>query len=117
MQSLHCSQSWKKIFDGDVEEAISLYLHNDISDSISNINLEGRERPENSTNQALIRRIDFLDNKGGVYLIVRYIDDTPVGLVQSPILGDFEKTVSRRHYLYLIQIFLQTGDIFQYCII
>lgn len=105
----------KIIFDGDVEEAISLYLQKDTSDSITNINLEGRERPGNSTNQARIRRIEFLDNKSGVYsrgtpvrfrlswgtlnqlhdvryrMIVRYIDDTPVGLVQSPVLGDFEK--------------------------
>ena len=123
-------------FDGDVEEAISLYLQNDTSDSISNIDLEGRERPENSTNQALIRRIEFLDNKGGVYsrgtplrfklswsalnqlhdvryrMIVRYIDDTPVGLVQSPILGDFEKNSVQATLFMFNTDFLADGRFF-----
>lgn len=103
----------KLIFDGDVEEAIALYLQTDTADAGSDIDLEGRERPQNSTNQAIMRGIKFVDNCDGVYyrgdpvkfclqwnaskdlydvryrMIVRYIDDTPVGLTQSPIIGSF----------------------------
>lgn len=104
----------KVIFDGDVEDAIALYLQTDKANVGSHINLEDRDRPQNSTNQAFMRNIDFLDNSEGLYyrgdpvafrlkwnavndlqevryrMIVRYIDDTPVGLTQSPVIGDFE---------------------------
>lgn len=105
----------KKVFDGNVEEAISIYLQTDQGDWASCLDLEARERPQNSTNQAFIRKIVFPGENNGIYvrgsmlrfrilwsaknhlhdvryrMIVRYVDDTPVGLVQSPVLGDYEK--------------------------
>ena len=105
----------KVIFDGNVEEAIAIYLQSNTADTGSYITLADRERPENSTNQAFMQSIEFLDNSEGVYyrgdpvhfrlnwislkalhevryrMIIRYIDDTPVGLTQSAVIGDFKE--------------------------
>lgn len=104
----------KVVFDGGVEEAIALYLQTENTDSGSVIDLADKERPQNSTNQALMQRLSFVGNESGIYergrpvrfrlkwrantelrdvryrMIIRYIDDTPVGLVQSPVIGDYK---------------------------
>ena len=104
----------KTIFDGGVEESIALYLQANTAEAGSDVDLEDKERPQNSTKQAYMRRIEFQNNSEGVYyrgdpirfqlhwnalknihdvrfrMIVRYIDDTPVGLTQSPVIGSYE---------------------------
>ena len=103
----------KAVFDGDVEEAIVQYLQDENVETGSFLNLEDRERPQNSTNRAYIRSIEFPGGAKGIYnrgqnvlfklkwsaqgelhsvryrMIVRYINDSPVGLAQSHVIGDF----------------------------
>ena len=105
----------KKIFEGDVEESIALYLNNSDEGEKTFVKLDHRNRPENSTNKIHINSFEFLNKNDCIYIrgnnlkfklkwnalenldevryrmIVRYTDDTPVGLVQSPVLGNFEK--------------------------
>lgn len=105
----------KVIFNGDVEEAIAIYLNNSDEGERTVVNIAHRDRPENSTNKIHINNFMFLDKDNCIYvrgeklrfklqwesradlaevryrMIVRYLDDAPVGLVQSPSLGDFEK--------------------------
>ena len=107
------------IYDGEVDEAVALYLQSETVEMGNDVNLEFRERPQNSTNQAHMLKLIFLDNNNGIYyrgepirfqlnwkaendvhdvryrMIVRYIDDTPVGLVQSPIIGSYDSGKSQ----------------------
>ncbi len=107
-------ESGKVVFDGDTEKAIQVYLKNSDEMLTSFINLVERERPENTTKQAFIQNFEFLENNSCVYkrgakikfrvnwiskdkiddvryrMIIRYIDDTPVGLVQSKVLGSYD---------------------------
>ena len=102
------------VFDGDVDKAIGLYLGNDEEIS-AYTELSERKRPENSTNKVLIERIAFPKNENCIVtrgeklefwitwlaretlkdvryrMIIRYTDDSPVGLVQSDTLGDYDE--------------------------
>ena len=103
----------KVVFEGDVETAIAIYLNSGKSEESVNTNLDKRDRPGNSTNRAHMESIEFPDREDCVVtrgehlniqlkwksnaelekvkfrMIVRYADDTPVGLVQSDVLGDY----------------------------
>ncbi len=105
----------KIIFEGDVEEAIALYLNTADDEETVYTDLSRRERPEISTNKAFMRDVMFLDREDCILhrgeqlqlrlrwqaredieevkyrMIVRYQDDTAVGLVQSGVLGSFRK--------------------------
>lgn len=110
------------IFDGDVEEAIALYLNEAMEEETVFHNLSELLRPENSTNKVKMESFRFLNKDDCIYtrgepicfevkwranlnidrvrfrMIVRYRDDSPVGLVQSGVLGDFmagEEKVNR----------------------
>ena len=110
------------IFDGDVEEAIALYLNEAMEEETVFHNLSQLLRPENSTNKVKMESFRFLNKDDCIYtrgepicfevkwranlnidrvrfrMIVRYRDDSPVGLVQSGVLGDFmagEEKVNR----------------------
>ena len=102
------------IFDGDVEEAISLYLNSNTEDIPQPyIDLSASKRPENALGLARMASVQLLDRDDCVLtrgeplrlrltwkaakqledvrfrMIVRYSNDAPVGLVQSPSLGSF----------------------------
>jgi len=105
----------KVVFDGDVEKGILLYLQLKDIGKNSILDLSNRERPNVSIGLAWMNSFEFVDNKECAYyrgeplcfklkwearkdiqdvkfrMIVRYADDSPVGLVQSDILGDFAK--------------------------
>lgn len=105
----------KVVFQGDVEDAIAIYLNDFDDEQKTFVDLNDKARPDNSTNKAFIKSFLFCEKDDCVYrrgdkltfklcwqsnenldnvryrMIVRYVDDTPVGLVQSPILGNFEK--------------------------
>lgn len=105
----------KVVFQGDVEDAIAIYLNDFDDEQKTFVDLNDKARPDNSTNKAFIKSFLFCKKDDCVYrrgdkltfklcwqskenldnvryrMIVRYVDDTPVGLVQSPILGNFEK--------------------------
>ena len=104
----------KIIFEGDVEEAIALYLNTADDEETVFTDLSKRERPEISTNKAQMQNVMFLDREDCVLkrgeqlkfrlcwkalediedvryrMIVRYQDDSAVGLVQSGVLGSFK---------------------------
>jgi len=104
----------KIIFSGDVEEGIALYLNNANEEEQVLTDLTERKRPDNSTNKAFMQNIQFQDRTDCITtrgdplrikllwtakerlddvkfrMIVRYRDDTAVGLVQSGSLGSFE---------------------------
>ena len=109
------------IFDGDVEAAIEVYLKNADDQFTPLVMLNERERPQNSTNRARMQSMHFFEKtdsavvrgeqlkfklewtakqalKGVRFrMIVRYRDDTPVGLVQSDVIcdaqpGDIQQT-------------------------
>lgn len=101
----------KIIFDGDVEEAIALYLNEVQDESLVCTNIGKRERPEVSTNKVHMEEIEFLNRHDCVIvqgeklifrlrwksyedledirlrMIIRYRNDTAVGLTQSCSLG------------------------------
>ena len=101
----------KVIFVGDVEKAIELYLQNTNDGYTPFTALETRDRPQNSTNRARMHNVEFIDKEESVAvrgeqlkiklrwqakdkledvkfrMIIRYRDDTPVGLVQSDIIA------------------------------
>lgn len=105
----------KVIYEGDVETAIQIYLNNNDEEQQVYMNLENKARPENSTNKAFMQIFQFENKTECIYLrgellrfklrwyakeklddvryrmIVRFSDDTPVGLVQSPILGSYRE--------------------------
>lgn len=98
----------KLIFDGDVDQAINIYMNSTDVDCSTNIDLRDRKRPDNSYNLVHMERFLFCDRETTVYtngepvvfrldwtsledltdvrfrMIVRYQDDSPVGLVISP---------------------------------
>ena len=104
----------KVIFVGDVEEAIMLYLSDSKEENLPMTELSYLERPSISTNKVLMKQIEFLECTECVFtrgvplkmkinwlckenlvdvkfrIIVRYGDDTAVGLVQSESLGNFK---------------------------
>ena len=103
----------KVVFEGDVEEAIAIYLNSGSAEETVFTDLTGRSRPENSTNKAFMQSLTFAQREDCVLvrgeklklqlkwqakqdlrdvkfrMIVRYADDSPVGLVQSASLGDY----------------------------
>ena len=100
----------KIIFDGNVEEAIDVYLQYNNDSSSPETDLKLCARPENSTNRAKMTQISFVGKSESVVtrgellniklcwhsfyelkdvrfrMIIRYRDDMPVGLVQSDII-------------------------------
>jgi len=105
----------KVVFEGDVEEAIGRYLNSGKAEESPNIVLEHRERPSVSTNKAHIIRLDYCGRENCIFtrgeklsfqlrwkaqtslegvkfrMIVRFSDDSAVGLVQSDYLGDYRQ--------------------------
>lgn len=99
------------IFDGDVEAAIALYLNNNEEERTIFANLKDRSRPVNAFGAATMLSFRFLERDECIAvrgeplrfrlnwkanqdlpdvrfrMIVRYADDTAVGLVQSPSIG------------------------------
>lgn len=97
----------KIIFDGDVEKAISIYLNYNNDDNLVTRDLQNLTRPDNSTNRIRMLEFSFLNKTDNVFrrsekisfsikwkeleklenikfrMIIRYQDDTAVGLVQS----------------------------------
>lgn len=95
------------IFDGDVEEAIGVYLNSNNEADEMNPILSKMPRPNNSTNRIRMDRFTYLNTADNVFrrsdticfelkwrnleeiddvkfrMIIRYQDDTAVGLVQS----------------------------------
>lgn len=98
------------VFTGDVESAIDVYLQHSNEGLTPYTVLINRERPENSTDRVKMESIQFVGRKENVAtrgeklqfklcwqikyavedvrfrMIVRYRDDTPVGLVQSDVI-------------------------------
>lgn len=103
------------VFNGDVEEAIQIYLGNEINQSAVLYELEKKERPENSHNKIKMKCLKMLDKERSVYensetlkfkvtwtpeenfekirfrMIVRHYNETPVGLVVSPDILNVKK--------------------------
>lgn len=101
-------QKGRIIFSGDVEEAIQIYLGNEIESLKNTYNLETLDRPSNSYNLIKMTSLEFVGKEKCVYynneqmilkvrwtakdsfnkirfrMIVRYYDETPVGLAVSP---------------------------------
>ena len=104
----------KIVFIGDVEEAIGVYLNTSTTEEQVFTDLTNRKRPQNSTGKAFMKSIKFMDKNDCVFLrgepinleldwkakdniddirfrmIIRYSDDTAVGLVESDIIGSFK---------------------------
>ena len=104
----------KVVFAGDVESAITLYLNSGNAEEAAYTDLDKKERPSASTDRARMKSIAFTERENCVVLrgeslefqlkwqakaklqdvrfrmIIRYADDTAVGLVQSGKLGDYE---------------------------
>lgn len=102
------------IFEGDVEEAIGVYLNTSSIEEQVFTDLTQRERPKNATGKAFMKNIEFMEKQDCIFvrgepinlslnwkandniddvrfrMIIRYSDDTPVGLVQSEIIGSFD---------------------------
>ncbi|WP_308698553.1 polysaccharide ABC transporter ATP-binding protein [uncultured Thomasclavelia sp.] len=105
----------KVLYDGNVEEAIQLYMGNSKDSLQCFYDIEFLSRPENSLNLICMQKLEFLNKRECVYFnteeirfkiawrsyddfnnirfraIIRYYDETPVGLVVSPKLSDIEK--------------------------
>lgn len=101
-------QKGNVVFDGDVEEAIQIYLGNVKSNLSSYYDLREMERPLSSTNKIQMTELGFLNKDSTVYysnekmvfairwyakenfekirfrMIIRHANETPVGLVVSP---------------------------------
>ena len=102
----------KVVYQGDVEEAITSYLNVASTEESVSVDLTKRDRPGNSTNKARMSCIQYPSLEECVItrgqelkirldwqakenledvkfrMIVRYRDDTPVGLVQSDSIGN-----------------------------
>ena len=101
------------IFDGDVEDGIAIYLNiNQDEETLTFIDLNNKQRPSNATGKAVMHSFKFIDTRDCIYscgesirfiitweakepladvqfrMIVRYKNDSPVGLVQSESLGN-----------------------------
>ncbi len=99
------------IYDGDVETAISLYLSNEDMETAVRLSLRDRPRPDLANGAVKMLSIEMLDKDDcnvirgekirlklqweaakdledvKFRMIVRYNDDSPVGLAQSPAIG------------------------------
>ena len=108
-------QKGKVIFNGDVEEAIQIYLGNENKSLQKSYNLEQLERPSNSYNLVKMTYLEFIGLQKQVYynsekmifkvrwtakekfdkirfrIIIRYYDETPVGVAVSPEIIGVEK--------------------------
>lgn len=126
----------KVVFEGDVEESINLYLNRFDTEEDPIVDLSKRERPQNSTNKAFMSRIEFEEKSECVFvrgdlmrikldwtpnanlndvrfrMIIRFRDDTPVGLVQSEKLGSFLKGDSQTTVLGFDTSLLAEGKYF-----
>ncbi len=100
------------IFDGDVEEAIAIYLQHSDEGTAPVVNLLERARPKNAMGYSRMQSIEFLSKQESIYtrgdpvkfqlrwkanrdldgvrlrMIVRFRDDSAVGLVQSQEIAD-----------------------------
>lgn len=109
------------IYDGDVEEAIALYLNNANEEASIFADLRDRARPENSTNKAYLYSMQILERKECILssgeklkfklqwearenienakcrLTVRDKYDVPVGLAQSSSLGNYKEGDIQEH--------------------
>ena len=103
----------KIVFVGDVEQAIALYLNSGDAEEAVFTDLTQKSRPSNSTNKAFMQSITFVHKEDCIFvrgekvnlhlkwqakqdlndikfrMIVRFADDSPVGLVQSESLGSY----------------------------
>ena len=104
------------IFDGNVEDAISVYLNkNKGADESVFIDLSQKERSRVALRAVSMQSIEFIDKEQSIFtqgepikirlkwksnqnlkdlrfrMILRYYDDSAVGLVQSPIICDCEE--------------------------
>lgn len=108
----------KVIFEGGVDEAIEIYLNKTDENEKPFLDLSNRERPENSTNKAFINSFCFVGKDNCLFkrsdrirftiewkaneslnevkyrMIIRYIDDTPIGIVKSNSIGNFNKGIT-----------------------
>lgn len=104
-----------KIFDGDVEEAIKIYLGNSNNEFASKMDLSTRERPKYLSNAAKMEKFEFTDKNDIIFydnedinfaiswiandniekakfkIIVRNASDVPVGVAVSDIIENIEK--------------------------
>ncbi|MBO5040045.1 MAG: ABC transporter ATP-binding protein [Clostridia bacterium] len=104
----------KLIFDGDVEEGIAIYMNNADDKRETFVDLSDKPRPENAMGGARMDSIELICNEKCTVtegeklpfrlkfhaernlndvrfrMIVRYSDDTPVGLARSENIGSFE---------------------------
>ena len=100
----------KVIFDGDVDKAINIYMSCDDSNTDSVVDLSKALRPTSSYNLVRMKKLSYLDKDNRVYvagqkvrfnvewesfnnledvrfrIIIRYQDDSLVGMVTSPII-------------------------------
>ena len=107
------------VFDGDVEQAIAIYLQHFDEGTASLVPLGDRGRPVNALGYSRMQSIEFLDKQESIYtrgenirfqlrwkanrdlagvrlrMIVRFRDDTAVGLVQSQEIADVKKDEER----------------------
>lgn len=113
----------KVVFDGDVEEGILIYLNANSKDEGTFYDLSDRERPGNESGKAKLLSLEFLNTSDCIYsggtpirfkiawtsseninqvffrMIVRYINDVPVGLARSSELkmkdveGEYKNTL------------------------
>lgn len=103
------------LYDGNVEKAIQLYMGNDRNTLQCSYDVNHLNRPENSLNLVHMMKIEFLGKNECIYsnneelrfkilwesndsfesirlrVIVRYYDETPVGLIVSPQLSNIKK--------------------------
>lgn len=101
------------VFSGDVEDAVAIYMKTADQDEIAPcIDLEKKQRPASSANKVLMKELSLIGRDACIVergeqmhiqlrwrakadlknvrfrMIVRYKDDSPVGLVQSGTIGD-----------------------------
>ncbi|MDY2814158.1 MAG: ABC transporter ATP-binding protein [Dorea sp.] len=125
----------KVIFKGDVEQAISIYLNLDDKEQVFT-DLTRYSRPENSLNKAFMQSIEFSEREDCILkrgellklklkweakesldevkfrMIIRFNDDTPVGLAQSGSLGSASRGKERESILEFDTSILAEGKYF-----
>ena len=108
-------QKGEIVFNGDVEEAIQIYLGNDNKSIQKEYDLSILERPSNSHNTIEMKNLEFINELKEFYfnteklvfkikwiskedfnrirfrIIIRYYDETPVGVAVSPEILHVEK--------------------------
>ena len=115
----------KIVYDGGVDEGIGLYLNNNSTADNDKLvyDLNDLQRPDNITGKISMLSFEFLDTKDCVYIrgvpikfkltwkvnenlddiryrmIVRYVNDSPVGLVQSESMGQgIKNTITEKTF-------------------